>query len=198
MRQRVPALVANVIILKLTETTLRKYSFLQRAIDLVEGITGTDLDGDGVGRQENKIPTIDTNSQEIHIVIRTLEGGHNSGRSYVYRPEHERAQEWLELLLYSNKERHKKGSLDLKEEYESGVLYYRTSFGRFYESNAFQMWTACLIISGFSWTWRSVASNGQLNTGARPPHCSHPPHFYHFKRPQQIMSGSWICSCSDV
>jgi voltage-gated sodium channel len=144
------ALVANVIILELTDTTLRKDSFLQRAINLVEGITGLDLDGDGVGRQENKIPTIDTNSQEIHIVIRTVEGGHNSGRSYVYRPEHASAQEWLDLLLlYSNKERHKKGALDLKEEYGSGVFYYRALLGRFYESNAFQMWTACLIISGF-------------------------------------------------
>jgi hypothetical protein len=63
------------------------------AINLVEGITGIDLDGDGVGRKENKIPTIDTNSQEMHIVILTVEGGHNSGRSYLYRPGHERAQE---------------------------------------------------------------------------------------------------------
>jgi voltage-gated sodium channel len=138
------------IILELTDTKLRKDSFLQRAINFVEAITGIDLDGDGVGRQKNKIPTIDTNSQEIHIVIRTVEGGHNSGRSYVYRPEHERAQEWLRLLLlYSNKERHKKGALDLKEEHGSGVFYYRALLGRFYESNAFQMWTACLIISGF-------------------------------------------------
>jgi hypothetical protein len=38
-------------------------------INLIEGITGIDLDGAGVGRQENKIPTINTNSQEIHIGV---------------------------------------------------------------------------------------------------------------------------------
>jgi hypothetical protein len=56
-------------ILELTDTNLRKDSFLQRVINLIEGITGIDLDGAGVGRQENKIPTINTNSQEIHIGV---------------------------------------------------------------------------------------------------------------------------------
>ena len=86
----------------MTDTKLRKDSFLQRAINLVEGITGIDLDGDGVGRQENKIPTIDMNSQDIHIVIRTVEGGHNSGRSFVYRPEHEREAVSSIIMLYSD------------------------------------------------------------------------------------------------
>ncbi len=58
----------------------------------------------------------------------------------MYRPMHECVQEWLDLLLlYSNKERHKKGALNLKEGYGSAVFYHRALLGRFYESNAFRM-----------------------------------------------------------
>ena len=45
-------------------------------IEIVEKYTGLDVNGDGLDGN-SKIPAIDESQEEIHLVISTLEGGHN-------------------------------------------------------------------------------------------------------------------------
>ena len=63
----------------------------------IEQYSGLDLDGDG--KAAPKIPYFDENTSEVTLIITTINGGHNSGRSYIYKADHDVAQTWLDLLL---------------------------------------------------------------------------------------------------
>lgn len=63
----------------------------------IEQYSGLDLDGDG--KAAPKIPYFDEKTSEVTLIITTINGGHNSGRSYIYKADHDVAQTWLDLLL---------------------------------------------------------------------------------------------------
>ena len=82
------------------DATKEKFSFalyLRQVVLAIEQYSGLDLDGDG--KAAPKIPYYDDNTSEVQLIITTLNGGHNSGRSYVYKAEQDVAQTWLDLLL---------------------------------------------------------------------------------------------------
>jgi hypothetical protein len=45
---------------------------------MIEKYTGLDVNDDGV---KETIPEIDETCEEVHLIITTVEGGHNAGRS---------------------------------------------------------------------------------------------------------------------
>jgi len=57
-----------------------KADWRKRLLNVMERYTGIDFDGDG--QLENiMLPCIDPEKTEVHLIILTVEGGHNSGRS---------------------------------------------------------------------------------------------------------------------
>ncbi len=51
---------------------------VRRIIGMIEKYTGLDVNDDGV---KETIPEIDETCEEVHLIITTVEGGHNAGRS---------------------------------------------------------------------------------------------------------------------
>jgi hypothetical protein len=136
--------------------TAQFFSF-RGIIKMLEHYTGLDFDGDG---QNSSIPAID-HSEEVQLIITTIEGGHNAGKSYVYTPEnlcthdsrcnHGASQRWLDLLLeHSEKERKKRKDLVMREEVgHNCFLIFRAKSKRFYESSLLQYSTAFLVVGAF-------------------------------------------------
>jgi hypothetical protein len=63
----------------------------------LEDVTGMDIDGDGQVVQA-LMPQYDPSVREVHIMIITIEGGHNVCKTYVDRVPDCDAQAWLEAL----------------------------------------------------------------------------------------------------
>ena len=53
---------------------------VRRVIAMIENYTGLYVNDDGL---KGKIPDIDETCEEVHLIISTIEGGHNAGRSSV-------------------------------------------------------------------------------------------------------------------
>jgi hypothetical protein len=72
-------------------------------------------------------------------------------RTYIYKPEQQHAQEWLDLLLHHSKAaREKKTNMIMREEHgTSGVSLFRAKSKRFFWAPFVQMFSACLVIGGF-------------------------------------------------
>jgi voltage-gated sodium channel len=124
--------------------------FKDMVMGVIERWTGLDLNGDGTIGQSVVLPKIQER-QEICLIIQTSRPYElNSGRSYVYKAERGREQEWVDLLLkFSSKARTKSIQLKLEQEHGRGVAYHRAKSKIFFESHLFQMWTAALVICGF-------------------------------------------------
>jgi len=56
------------------------FGVLPRVIGIIEKYTGLDVNDDGVNET---IPEIDEKCEEVRLIITTVEGGHNAGRSSV-------------------------------------------------------------------------------------------------------------------
>ena len=56
----------------------------KRAMDFLETLTGLDLDGDGKATNSSmpEIPPYSLETQEVHMVLHTMQFGHNSGKVY--------------------------------------------------------------------------------------------------------------------
>eukprot|EP00277_Geminigera_cryophila_P032729 CAMPEP_0173126910 /NCGR_PEP_ID=MMETSP1102-20130122/57457_1 /TAXON_ID=49646 /ORGANISM="Geminigera sp., Strain Caron Lab Isolate" /LENGTH=740 /DNA_ID=CAMNT_0014036387 /DNA_START=163 /DNA_END=2382 /DNA_ORIENTATION=+ len=119
-------------------------------IGAAESFLGMDIDGDGKGPEATVIPPM-SDTSEIQFIIRTINEGHNSGRSYVYRVEQATAQHWLDLLLqHCNLARTRAQKQELVEQFGHGSLsYVRAKTKRFYKSSTFQSWAAVLIVGAF-------------------------------------------------
>ena len=72
-------------------------SFFQKSLRQLEVVTGMDIDGDGQAAQA-LMPKYDPSVSEVHIMITTIEGGHNAGKTYIHRVPDSDAQAWLEAL----------------------------------------------------------------------------------------------------
>jgi hypothetical protein len=127
--------------------------FLQRMIKLLEHVCcpGFDIDGDGRTKL-NTIPTLDCSSEEVHLIIRTCEGGYSSGRTYLFRPQQSCAQLWLDLISKHSKLEHEREiNLKMREEHgDSRVSLFRAKTKRFYEAELFQWFSALVVIGGFA------------------------------------------------
>ena len=89
---------------------------------------------------------------EHHLMIKPMEGGHNSGRSYVHRiASHEEAEAWRRDIQTQVKEAKKQAheAALLSEHGHSRLAFWRAKTLLFYESNPVQYGIAALIIFGF-------------------------------------------------
>jgi hypothetical protein len=129
-------------------------SFLGRISErvkmMVESATGVDMDGDG-NAEGQAIPYFDSDTHEVSIAVTTVEGGHNSGRSYLHVVEPAEAQKWLDKLRACAREckaRHKKTQIDAIYGHSMFSLL-RAKMRIVHESNPFEILIAFFIIAGF-------------------------------------------------
>ena len=117
----------------------------------IEGATGFDFDGDGNVGSDWQVHPYDFEANEFHLIIGTVEGGHNSGKNYVHRIANEDAQAWYELIhrqvrLAKEASRQRK----IEEKYgTSRYSMYRAIVHRAYTSNTFQYSVAFVIVFAF-------------------------------------------------
>ena len=93
----VPAAKAMLQASDVVATDVYNESFFQRSLRKLEVVTGMDIHGDGQAAQA-LMPKYDPSVSEVHIMITTIEGGHNAGKTYVHRVPDCDAQAWLEAL----------------------------------------------------------------------------------------------------
>jgi voltage-gated sodium channel len=132
--------------------TNRNPSFLKVFLNRLEAATGLDIDGDGKADTAVRMPGHDPSVSEVHIVITTIEGGHNTGKTYFHRVPESDAQGWLEAL--TSAVNHAKAEA-LKKELELKYGHSKYSMIRaksqvLYASEGFQMVTALFILCAFA------------------------------------------------
>jgi len=117
----------------------------------LETMTGFDLDGDGKVEVNLNVPEYDPNTSEVHMIITTIEGGHNSGKTYSHRLPETDVLEWMDKLTNTVKEsKTAEASRLLHEEFgHSQYSMLRAKTNHMYNSNTFQYGTAFLIMSAF-------------------------------------------------
>ena len=130
--------------------TNRNPSFLTIFLNHLEAATGLDIDGDG--KADVRVPEHDPSVSEVHIVITTIEGGHNAGKTYIHHVPESDAQAWLEALTSAV---HKAKAIALKKALELKYGHSKYSMARaksqiIYESEGFQMLTAFFILCAFA------------------------------------------------
>ena len=106
--------------------TNRNPSFLKIFLSRLEAATGLDIDGDGKADTAVRVPEHDPSVSEVHIIITTMEGGHNSGKTYIHRVPESDAQGWLEALtsaVNQAKAAALKKELELKYGHSKQVLH---------------------------------------------------------------------------
>ena len=106
--------------------TNRNPSFLKIFLSRLEAATGLDIDGDGKADTRVLVPEHDPSVSEVHIIITTMEGGHNSGKTYIHRVPESDAQGWLEALtsaVNQAKAAALKKELELKYGHSKQVLH---------------------------------------------------------------------------
>jgi len=132
--------------------TNRNPSFLKIFLNRLEAATGLDIDGDGKADTAVRVPGHDPSVSEVHIVITTIEGGHNAGKTYIHRVPESDAQAWLEALTSAVNEAkalaHKK-ELELKYGHSKYSMV-RAKSKMLYEAEGFQMLTAFFILCAFA------------------------------------------------
>jgi len=132
--------------------TNRNQSFLKIFLSRLEAATGLDIDGDGKADTAVQVPEHDPSVSEVHILITTIEGGHNNGKMYVHRVPESDAQAWLEALT-SAVNQAKATALKKELELKYGHSKYsmtRAKSKMLYESEGFQMLTAFFILCAFA------------------------------------------------
>ena len=131
-----------------------KQSFLRTCVNYLEAATGMDIDGDGKADKavRYRLPEHDPSVSEVHIVIATIEGGHNAGKTYIHRVPESDAQAWLGAVTSAVKEA-KAAALKKALELKYGHSKYsmaRAKSHMVYQSERFQMLTAFFILSAFA------------------------------------------------
>jgi hypothetical protein len=99
-----------------------------------------------------RVPEHDPSVSDVHIVITTIEGGHNAGKTYIHRVPESDAQAWLEALT-SAVNQAKAAALKKALEVKYGHSKYsmaRAKSQLVYQSESFQMLTAFFIICAFA------------------------------------------------
>ena len=74
----------------------KKRSISARILSGLENMTGLDIDGDGQIQSEHA--EYDPNTDEVHMLITTIEGGHNSGKTYILRLPGLDVADWMDTL----------------------------------------------------------------------------------------------------
>jgi len=125
----------------------RKPSLGEKLIEFLEQWTGMDMDGNGTAGGVI-LPDFDPEVTEVHLIILTVDGGHNSGRAYVHRMPTDMAQTWLDSII--------QGVHNAKRRRQQEELARHSTLSRcqngckmFYNSNAFQTAVALLIVFSF-------------------------------------------------
>jgi len=133
--------------------TNRKTSFLETCVKRLEAATGLDIDGDGKTDTavRYRVPEHDPSVSEVHIVIATIERGHNNGKTYIHRVPASDAQAWLGAVT-SAVNQAKASALKKELELQYGHSKYSMARAKshiVYESERFQMLTAFFILCAF-------------------------------------------------
>ena len=133
------------------EHKAKKRSLVKKFTTFLESHLNIDIDGDGQSNEHVIIPKIDPEYEEIQLVMGTVEDGHNSGRSYIYRVSPSYAQEWLDVLyLHWRQARDRERKKILFDKYgDSNFSYFRALVKMFYQSKSFQSFAAILIAGAF-------------------------------------------------
>jgi hypothetical protein len=124
---------------------------LSRLVLQLEAVTGMDIDGDGKADSVVLVPEHDPNESEVHMMITTIEGGHNSGKTYIHRVPEDHAQTWLEALTSAIKEAKAaagRRALELKYGHSKYSMTRAKAF-IIYRSDGFQMITTFVILCAF-------------------------------------------------
>jgi hypothetical protein len=135
-----------------SDTDRKTPSFLNTYVKRLEVATGMDIDGDGKTDTGERVPEHDPRVSEVHIVIATIEGGHNSGKTYIHRVPESDAQAWLGAVTSAVKEAKAaalKKELVLKYGHSTYSML-RAKSQIAYQSERFQMLTASFILSAFA------------------------------------------------
>jgi hypothetical protein len=128
------------------KTVNRKTSFLEVCVNHLEKATGLET------AVVVRVPKHDPSVSDVHIVITTIEGGHNAGKTYIHRVPESDAQAWLEALTSAVNQAK---AAALKQELELKYGHSKYSMARaksqiVYQSEGFQMLTAFFIICAFA------------------------------------------------
>ena len=124
--------------------------FLSALVSGFEAYTGIDVDGDG--QSDNiLVPPYDAGETEVHLVVSTVEKGHNSGRVYIHVLPNDDVQNWLDNLTHWTKEaKRRKLTQDIIDAHgHSGFSMMRAKTKRVYNSVTFSCLMAALILFGF-------------------------------------------------
>jgi hypothetical protein len=135
-----------------SDTDRKTPSFLNTYVKRLEVATGMDIDGDGKTDTGERVPEHDPRVSEVHIVIATIEGGHNSGKTYIHRVPESDAQAWLGAVTSAVKEAKAaalKKELVLKYGHSTYSML-RAKSQIAYQSERFQILTASFILSAFA------------------------------------------------
>ena len=122
-----------------------------RLVSQLEAFTGMDIDGDGKADSVVLVPEHDPNESEVHMMITTIEGGHNSGKTYIHRVPEDHAQAWLEALTSAVKVA-KAAAARRALEFKYGHSKYSMTRAKafiIYRSDGFQMITTLVILCAF-------------------------------------------------
>ena len=127
-----------------------KTSVFASLLSMVERAVGIDFDGDGqVDTKE--IPPCDPKSEEVLLLLTTMENGHNSGKTYVHALPWDQAQDWVSRLTQAvnlaQAFQHREYMSAIYGHSPLSMLRAKTRF--MYDSNAFQITVGIFICLGF-------------------------------------------------
>ena len=128
----------------------RQQSSFKRVIKTVEQMTGMEL-VESSALDEVTVPPYDPRLSEVHMVLHTAASGHNSGKSYSHRLHDDNAQLWVTEIARCVKEaKAREDQRKMELVYGQGRLAaWRAMCKQVFDSNAFQMFVAFLIIFCF-------------------------------------------------
>ena len=104
------------------------------------------------GTSKCLVPEHVPKGNEVHIIITTIQGGHNSGRTYIHRVPKSMTKAWLESLT-STTEKAKETAFQKELELKYGHSKYSMACAKshiLYHSEGFQMLTAFFILCAFA------------------------------------------------
>ena len=145
---QIDAVELSRVVLGTKDNFTDKIGAIKRPLEKSKSISVTNLFKSGI--EEPQEP--DSDVVEFHMLIKTKEGGHNAGRSYVHRIlSREEADSWLNTLKNQVKEAKLHAEkVALEEEHgHSKIAFVRAKTLLFYNSNTVQYAVAFLIIFGF-------------------------------------------------
>ena len=124
----------------------------EAVVSMMETLTGLDIDGDGKADMASVLlPDYDPETQDVHLVITTIEDGHNRGRIYDHKLQPDQTQEWADKLTYAVKDAKLRiRQLRLTSIYgHSKFSMFRAKTRMLHQSNEFAMLVAFFIVTGF-------------------------------------------------